>query len=176
MKRSSMPILLLFAVLAVILFNSCASSTLITSEPPGAELYINGQHVGKTPFTYSDTRIIGNTVDITLEKEGFIPLNTFFTRTEDVDVGAIVGGIFVWPAFLWAMKYNPEHFYELAPIFADKAPDDQLLPPPPPQFEVARPVSKAERLRELKKLLDEKILTEAEYQKEKEKILNEDNK
>lgn len=176
MKRSSMPILLLFAVLAVILFNSCASSTLITSEPPGAELYINGQHVGKTPFTYSDTRIIGNTVDITLEKEGYIPLRTFFTRTEDVDVGAIVGGIFVWPAFLWAMKYNPEHFYELAPIFADKAPDDQLLPPPPPQFEVARPVSKAERLRELKKLLDEKILTETEYQKEKEKILNEDNK
>jgi hypothetical protein len=174
MKRSSMSILLLFVVLAVIFFNSCASSTLITSEPPGAELYVNGQHVGKTPFTYSDTRIIGNKVDITLEKEGFIPLSTFFTRTEEVDVGAIVGGLFVWPAFLWAMKYNPEHFYELAPIFPDKAPEDQLLPPPP--YGYSRLAPKAERLRELKKLLDEKILTEAEYQKEKEKILNEDDK
>lgn len=177
MKRSSMSILLFFAVLAVVFFNSCASSTLITSEPPGAELFVNGRHVGKTPFTYTDTRILGNKVDITIEKEGYIPLRTFFTRTEDVDVGAVVGGLFVWPAFLWAMKYNPEHFYELAPIFADKAPEDQLLPPPPPQpYQAVKPESKVERLRELKKLLDEKILTEAEYQKEKEKILNEDNK
>jgi hypothetical protein len=175
MKRSSTSILLFFAILAVIFFNSCASSTLITSEPPGAELYVNGKHVGKTPYTYSDTRIIGNKVDITLEKEGYIPLRTFFTRTEDVDVGAIVGGIFVWPAFLWAMKYYPEHFYELWPIVPDEAPEDQLLPPPPP-LKVAIPDSKVERLRELKKLLDEKILTESEFQNMKEKLINEDNK
>jgi len=36
--------------------------------------------------------------------------------------------------------------------------------------------SKADRLRELKQLLDEKILTQEEYEKEKMKILDEDEK
>ena len=34
--------------------------------------------------------------------------------------------------------------------------------------------SKAERLRELKQLFEEKLITESEYQKEREKILDED--
>lgn len=36
--------------------------------------------------------------------------------------------------------------------------------------------SKAGRLRELKKLLDEKVVTQAEYEKEKKKILEEDER
>jgi predicted Zn-dependent peptidase len=35
--------------------------------------------------------------------------------------------------------------------------------------------SKADRLRELKKLLDEKIITQEEFEKEKKKILDENN-
>ncbi len=94
----------------------CSSTTIITSEPPGAKLSINGVSVGKTPYTHADTRIVGSTLMIKLEKEGYEPLNTIITRDERVDVGAIIGGVFFLFPFLWTMQYNPQHSYELTPL------------------------------------------------------------
>jgi hypothetical protein len=94
----------------------CSSTTLITSDPPGAKLSINGVSVGKTPYTHSDTRIVGSTLMIKLEKDGYEPLNTTISRDERVDVGAIIGGLFVLVPFLWTMQYNPQHSYELSPL------------------------------------------------------------
>lgn len=100
----------------VVLFASCSSSTLIQSEPSGAKVYMNGEYKGVTPFTYSDTKIVGSTTEIRLEKEGYEPLYTFLSRNESADVGAIIGGIFLLFPFLWTMKYNPSHIYELRPL------------------------------------------------------------
>jgi hypothetical protein len=159
------------AILAAVMIflSGCASSTLITSDPSGAKLFIDGRHVGATPFIYSDTKIVGSKTTVRLEKEGYEPLNTFFTRTEEVDVGAVVGGIFVWPVFLWTMKYYPDHYYELYPLMRDDNNEDKYIAAPKTEFK-----SKADRLRELKQLYDEKLITESEYQKEREKILDED--
>lgn len=161
------------AILAAVMIflSGCASSTLITSDPSGAKLFIDGRHVGATPFIYSDTKIVGSKTTVRLEKEGYEPLNTFFTRTEEVDVGAVVGGIFVWPVFLWTMKYYPDHYYELYPLMRDDNNEDKYIVAPKTEFK-----SKADRLRELKQLYDEKLITESEYQKEREKILDEDKK
>lgn len=94
----------------------CSSTTLITSDPPGANLSINGVSVGKTPYTHSDTRIVGSTLLIKLEKDGYETFNTSISRDERVDVGAIVGGIFFLVPFLWTMQYNPQHSYALSPL------------------------------------------------------------
>ena len=101
---------------AIILFGACASTTLITSIPPGAKVYIDDQPAGKTPYTYSDTKIVGSVTYISLEKEGYAPLNTMMVRDEEVDVGAIIGGFICTVPFLWIMKYKPEHTYELIPL------------------------------------------------------------
>jgi len=53
---------------------------------------------------------------IKLEKDGYEPLNTMISRDERVDVGAIIGGLFVLVPFLWTMQYNPQHSYELSPL------------------------------------------------------------
>ena len=47
--------------LAVVLFFlfGCSSSTLVESNPPGAQLYLDGQLKGKTPYAYSD-RAVGS--------------------------------------------------------------------------------------------------------------------
>ncbi|MFA6886912.1 MAG: PEGA domain-containing protein [Fermentimonas sp.] len=104
-------------ILAVsVLFASCSSSTLIQSSPSGAKVYMNEEFLGVTPFSYSDTKIVGSTTSLRLEKEGFEPLYTYLSRNEEVDVGAIIGGIFVWVPFLWTMKYKPVHNYELRPV------------------------------------------------------------
>lgn len=100
-------------VAVVVLFASCSSSTLIQSDPSGAKVYMNEEFMGVTPLSYSDTKIVGSTTSLRIEKEGFEPLYTYLTRNEEVDAGAIIGGIFVWIPFLWTMKYKPVHNYEL---------------------------------------------------------------
>ena len=98
-----------------ILFASCSSSTLIQSSPSGAKVYLNGEYAGVTPYTHTDTKIVGSSTQVRLEKEGYETLNTAFSRNEDADVGAIIGGIFFLFPFLWTMKYKPVRTYELVP-------------------------------------------------------------
>jgi hypothetical protein len=150
-----------------ILFCSCASTTLIQSMPAEASLYIDDQPVGNTPYSYSDTKIVGSATSIRLEKEGYEPLYTTIYRNEEVDVGAVVGGILFLFPFLWIMGYKSTHTYELMPLVEQS--EEEFYSPASDQ-----PVSdKAMRLRELKSLLDEGILTQEEFESEKAKILEE---
>lgn len=154
----------LFLAIAV-LFASCASSTVIQSNPAGARLYLNGESVGTTPYVYRDTKIIFSNTDVKLMKDGYEPFYGSFSRDEAVAVGPLIGGLFFWIPFLWVMKYKPARLYEMQPTEKKSAPNRP-----------GNPLSqtKAEKLRELKKLLDDKILTQEEYEAEKLKILAED--
>ncbi|WP_375445720.1 PEGA domain-containing protein [uncultured Fibrella sp.] len=165
----------------VVLFSSCSSSTVITSQPAGAKLFVNGQYKGTTPYQYSDTKIVGSTTDLRLEKDGFEPFQVPLVRNERADAGAIVGGVFFLFPFLWTMKYDPDHTYQLRPL---NGVDQPVATPPAsmaqplygvPNASAAQATgtkSKADRLRDIKKLYDEKILTEKEYESEKKKILD----
>ncbi|GAA3963922.1 hypothetical protein GCM10022407_08220 [Hymenobacter antarcticus] len=132
--------------------------------PVGARIYVDGEAVGTTPYRHSDTKIVGSTTSVRMEKEGYETYNTSFSRDEQADVGAIIGGVFVLVPFLWTMKYKPVHSYELKSLTPAQNPGPVTAPPIKPR---------AERLRENKKLLDEKILTPQEYEKEKSRILSE---
>ena len=110
---------------------------------------------------------LGSVTTVKIEKEGYEPMNTMFSRSEQADVGAIIGGVFILVPFLWTMKYNPTHTYELTPLT-----DSTKIEMENQVQQITE--SKAEKLRELKKLLDEKILTQEEFEKEKQKILEED--
>lgn len=161
---------------ALVLFSSCTSYTTITSEPPGARLYLDHEFMGETPVRYSDTKIVGSCSQLRLEMEGYENLDSWLCRNEEVDAGAVVGGIFFLFPFLWIMKYKPYHNYELRPLpggasepelydFVEPEPAERKM-----QEEGLTPRQMA-RLRELKKLLDEDILTREEFEAEKKKIL-----
>jgi hypothetical protein len=143
---------------------------MIQSNPSGAKVYLNDEPVGTTPYIHRDTKIVGSTTTVKLEKEGYDPLNTSFSRDEEVDVGAIIGGLFVLVPFLWTMKYRPIHTYELTPSSGYEQPISKI------NRQQNQTKSKADRLRELKQLLDEKVITQQDYNKEKKKILEEDEK
>lgn len=98
---------------ATVFLSSCASTTLIESNPVGADVYIGGQKKGTTPYSHRDTKIVGSSTIITLKKEGYEDLNVTLVRDERPDVGAIIGGCFVLFPFLWTMKYDPTHNYEM---------------------------------------------------------------
>jgi len=114
-----------------VLFASCSSTTLIQTEPSGAKVYMNEEYKGVTPLSYSDTKIVGSITSVRFEKEGYETLYTTLTRNESADVGAIIGGIFFLFPFLWTMKYNPTHMYELKPLqhasLDDKAEQPTIL-------------------------------------------------
>lgn len=166
MKSKSIQKSIALLLVASIFFASCSSSTLIMSESSNAKLYLNGQYVGTTPYQHKDKKIAGTTTNVRLEKEGYETLYTSFSRDEDVDIGAIIGGIFFLFPFIWTMKYDPTRTYEMTPLYNYE------------NFHDARPVvnnslmfEKAEKLRELQKLLDEKIIMQEEFEREKKKIL-----
>ena len=148
-----------------ILLSSCASKTMIQTTPKGAKVYIDGEAVGTTPYLYKDTKIVGGTTTVRLEKEGYETFDTAFSRNEKVNAGAVIGGIFVLVPFFWIMNYKPTHTYELTPVH-----DSQLRIS---SGEKQNSKSKVERIRELKQLLDENMITQDEFEKEKKKIIEE---
>ena len=96
--------------------SSCASTTIINSHPQGAKVYMNQEYMGVTPYTYTDTKVVGTSTIVKLTKDGYQDTNVILTRNEQVDVGAIIGGLCVWVPFLWVMGYNPSHTDELVPL------------------------------------------------------------
>jgi hypothetical protein len=113
----------------------CASSTIIQSQPSGAKVFLDGMAVGNTPYTMSDTKIVGASTQIRLEYPGYQPLNTVISRNEEFDVLACIGGVFVLVPFLWIMKYKPVHQFELQPgVPGYPAPQGQGWGAPPPGY------------------------------------------
>jgi hypothetical protein len=127
MKNLTIKIRIISVLLAVIiLLSSCASTTLIQSIPSGGELFLDDQLVGVTPYSMTDTKIVGTCTSVRIEKESFHPFYSSICRTEEADPGAIIGGIFFWFPFLWTLKYKPTHFYKLQPIEGNNDSLDQL--------------------------------------------------
>ncbi len=168
MKKIASSTKFVAVLLAVVIVTaSCASSTIIQSSPTGAKVFINEQAVGNTPFRYSDSKIVGSRNSLRIEMEGYETLNTSFARNEEANVGAIIGGLFFLFPFLWTMDYAPVHRYDLAPLNANSKMS-------PPLLQANK--SKAERLTEIKELLDKKLISADEYETLRNKVINEDAK
>jgi hypothetical protein len=93
----------------------CSSSTVIRSNVPGSKVYLNGEYVGNTPYTMSDTKIVGATTSVRIEADGYAPTHATITRSEEFSVLACIGGVFLLVPFLWIMGYKADHFYQMAP-------------------------------------------------------------
>jgi len=152
-----------FLFLIILFLSACSSTTIIYSEPPGAEVFIDDSKVGYTPYKYTDLKFAGETTHIRLEKEGYETYYTLLTRDEQLNIEAIFpGGLALFP-LMWYQEYYPTHTYKLELEKSEVLPDNTT-----PQVQ-----TKAERLRDLKALLDEGILTQEEYIQEKKKVLEE---
>jgi hypothetical protein len=130
---------------------TCASTTIILSQPSGARVFLNGETVGNTPYTLTDTRIVGSVTTVRLELPGYEPFNAAVVRNEEFDVGACIGGVLVLVPFLWIMGYKPTHTFQLQPIgvppgyYAPPAATGPgpAMAPPPAAAAVGAPVAPA---------------------------------
>ena len=101
------------ALAVLLLHGSCASTTMIRSEPKGAKLYLNDEYMGRTPYKHRDKKIAGSETYVTLKEDGYKTFETSFKRNEQAHVGAIIFGVFLLVPFLWLLKYKPERIYEM---------------------------------------------------------------
>ena len=97
-------------------FLSCSSTTMISTIPEGAKVYLNDEFRGVTPYKHSDSSISGTNTAMMLKREGYEDFYTTLSKNEAVDVGAVIGGVFFLFPFIWTMGYNPSHTYELYPL------------------------------------------------------------
>ncbi len=100
------------SLMAAVGFIGCSSTTLIRSSDPEAKIYVDGEFKGKGQYSHTDSKTIGSTTSVRLEKPGCEPMNYNFARNEEFDAGACAGGVFLLVPFLWVQKYKAERTYE----------------------------------------------------------------
>ncbi len=113
MKIKLMPKVMAFVLAGTILFSSCASTTMITSTPSGAKVYVEQQQLGTTPYAYSDTKAVGAKTLVKLTKEGY---EDFFVtiKKDELNAGRLVVGILLlWPVLIWCTDYPDTYHFEL---------------------------------------------------------------
>lgn len=101
------------AIVLVALLMGCASSVMITSEPTGAQVTLDGRRVGTTPYYHTDTKVSGYSLGVQVEKEGYKTRSGIIKKTEFGNTGAIIGGIFIWPVLAWVLEYPAVAHYVL---------------------------------------------------------------
>ena len=167
---------------------------------PNANITVDGQYKGQGEANFLVKRRDADKLAITVQEENCEPETTRFTRKSFrgwAFVGTLVGWTGVVPntyiplpwgvvvdactGALWkpdinetgVSKIDYDHFlYTINYKAIPKA--DQILPTETPKEKTIPENSKKDRLRELKQLLDDRILTQEEYEKEKAKILESD--
>ena len=117
--KQQIKILRLIAMGGIIIsFISCTSTTTIRAIDKNGDIdrnvkiYTDGSYKGKGEVVYSDTKIVGSITSVNLRKKNCRSAQHNLSRSENLDVGALVGGIFFFVPFLWIMGYNPVHSYE----------------------------------------------------------------
>ncbi|PCI82127.1 MAG: PEGA domain-containing protein [SAR86 cluster bacterium] len=99
-------------ILVTMLVTACSSSTVIRSSDPESRIYVNGEYMGTGRAVYTDQKVAFSKNDVEIRKDGCVAENYSFRRSEEADVGAIIGGIFLTVPFLWVTEYKPHHGYD----------------------------------------------------------------
>ena len=119
-------------IIAGLFLSGCASTTLFTTDPVGASVFVRGEERGTTPYKYSDTKVAFSSTPVTFKKDGYKDLNIILKRIERPAVGAILGGVMFYVPLLWFAEYEKDHFYILEKI---ETPDKAITVIPEVNFD-----------------------------------------
>ena len=100
---------IVFGIVLVVFCTSCISSTRvrIISDVPGADVYVDGENVGKTPTEIVLSNGVWEDPEIVLKKDGY--QDQYTTVNKELKVFNLVSGLILWwPSLLYV--YGPKQF------------------------------------------------------------------
>jgi len=108
------------ALITTFFFLLGCSTTLINTKPTGAEVYIDGQLKGKTPYSYTGSTFftVPNQKMITLKKEGYGEASHQIARKTNWAC-IVVGVCLFFPILFWCSEYPPEYTFALEKLEGD---------------------------------------------------------
>lgn len=129
----------IFTVLFLLFFTSaCAQKTAFYSNPPGAQVFVDGEAIGRTPCEYSYKSSTAKTYLVEVQEDGYAPVMQTLA-TDEVDLKARskwrAAGL-VWSPLIIGSFFTKKlkaayHF------FLTKKGDDQDFPDRQAQLEIS---------------------------------------
>lgn len=101
----------------IVMLVSCVTSTLVTfnTSVPGADVYVDGEHIGKTPTEKKMSNGVWEDAKIIIKKEGYQDLHTNVQK-DIKPVNLIIGLLLWWPSLLWVHGPKSQQNYLLTPL------------------------------------------------------------
>jgi Short C-terminal domain/PEGA domain len=143
-------------------FAGCTQTTMFRSDPPGARVSIDGVFTGITPSRYDmPEHPLPTVLRYRIERGGYLPQEGEIRPA--FGAGRFFGALFT-VGFVYVFR-NP-YIYQQSYDFALSPLDD-------PRDVQKDPLRIDERLRRLKDLFDQGLISEEEYQRQRAAILHE---
>lgn len=99
------------AIFLVLVVFGCATMSQIITTPEKAEIYINKEKVGVSPVSVKLSNFVGNSYYLEAKKDGY---QTFEAKlAKEAKIGNIIGGLFIWPLWLWGWGPEGTYLFEL---------------------------------------------------------------
>jgi hypothetical protein len=98
----------------IVLIQSCATTTVITSNIPESEVYIGGKLKGTTPYYHKDLLPLGFSRKVELKKEGYETYNGKISKFDRANGMAIFAGFLFAVPILWAGTYDHCYQFDMA--------------------------------------------------------------
>ena len=129
----------LVAVCLTLMLAGCGGRKVsVESVPAGAEIYVDDQHIGRTPCIYVDkSKAFGTDLVFRVELAGYQPIQRVFKQEAQAGKMAtegVFGALCCFPVLCFMpWSYNiPESIrFELVPLKSDPAPQETKQSPPP---------------------------------------------
>ncbi len=98
-------------LLVLFVFSSCATKTMVTfeSDIPGAEVIIDGESMGQTPFKAEVSNAIWEDQEVIVKKNGMKDLNTKLKKEPkifNIITGVVLAPVTLYIPLLWC--YGPD--------------------------------------------------------------------
>ena len=150
-----------FCVAGLLTLTACFNTKLITSEPPGARVYVDGEYVGDTPYTLKARNSwIWHRRDVEIRKEGYDRYRFEASNKEEF------GPENIWltfPFIMFAGGYDPETHIDLYPSIPHMATGDSINGV---AVERLIPKTPAQKRAIAESLYEEGAITKEEYEAE----------
>lgn len=161
----------------LILVIGCAGKTWIHTDPPANVFSSNGELLGVSPFEYSDMKLSGAETVLVIKAKGF-KTKTVTIKKDVFSIENFLG--FPLLTIPWSYVYEKNYSFELEKstegniLGSAEITNPNHLKPADVEVKESSPdfSANAQKLRELKQLRDQGLITDNEYEQKKKAIID----